>query len=95
MGEKINLSIMVLQKHGIEIPQQLFYYSQSELRLQNSIKDVIKEIVKLKTAVNSLDRLNVGQMEQWSDAVLLTQGTAQGNVEDHYKNVISALTTPS
>ena len=95
VGEKIYLSIMVLQKYGIEIPQKIFYFSESELRLQNSIKEVVDQIVGLKNAIRSLDTLAVSANNQWSDAVLVTQGTMKGDPAAHYKNVISALSMPS
>ncbi len=97
-GEKIYLAIMALQKYGIEIPQKIFYFSQSELRLQNSIRDVVNEIASIKKAIEDIDRLSVEATEQWSDAVLLTQASAkdsQGEIEDAYKNVISAMSTIS
>ncbi len=96
VGEKIYLSMMVLQKHGIEIPQTMFYFSQSELRLQNSIGEMKREIIRLKKDIQTLDHLNVRITDCSADAVLLTQSSLNNsrNIKADYQSAISSLSVP-
>lgn len=54
-GQRIGVALIKAQELGLELPASIFNFSQCQLRLQNTIEDLNKQIVKMQKTMENID----------------------------------------
>lgn len=57
-GQRIAAALLEIQTLGLELPPEIFNFSQSQLRLQNTLDDVNAQIENIKAIINITSRPN-------------------------------------
>ncbi len=84
-GLRIAVSLLKAQELGIEVPSSIHNFSQCQLRLQNSIDDLITEITELEKQLGKMDKEIWGLDQSLLDFDLFTEmmiGLGGGYVEN-------------
>lgn len=73
-GQRIGVALIKAQELGLELPASIFNFSQCQLRLQNTIEDLNKQIVKMQKMMEHFDeQLEIEEVEM--DPLLALQKT--------------------
>lgn len=55
-GQRIAVALLKAQELGLEVPSAIFNFSQSQLRLQNAIDDMNRQIEAMKMQLDNIDK---------------------------------------
>ncbi len=95
-GDKLNLALMELQKHGFQIPIAIYSYVQSQVRLSNALDDLNAQETGLRADIRALDHIgNEKTMGQVDFMMLAQSGAKQAQKpETYYKGLLQATSQP-
>lgn len=54
-GQRIGVALIRAQELGLELPAAIFNFSQCQLRLQNTVEDLNKQIIGMQAALKQID----------------------------------------
>ena len=55
IGKRISVALSIAQNCGLELPAEVANFSASQMRLQNAMDDMNKQIEAIQTAINTMD----------------------------------------
>lgn len=96
-GDKMELALMELEKDGFQIPISIYSYVQSQVRLNNTLRELNDQEAGLRMDIKMLDHIKADQTVVCVDFMLQAQMGAKGSQdqETYYSEMLQAMEEPS
>ncbi len=99
-GDKVELALTELQKYGFQVPISLYSFVQSQIRLNNTLRDLNDQETGLRNDIKRLDAMRPRTEESYVNVNLLIQAhmgavtSGSLNQEGYYTGLLHALKEP-
>ncbi len=85
-GQRIAVALMKAQELGLQIPAAIYNFSQSQLRMQNTLDEMNDLVMAVKRDIRAVDQVSTGNV--MGDLLLIQNELNRADREDRYTDMI-------